>query len=479
MKRKNVVYLFCDELRQDALECYGNPAGLMLTPHIDSIAARGILYKNCFCNSPVCVPSRTSLMTGLYPEATSVYDNEACDPGFRLPAKLTTFPQELARAGWHTANFGKTHLPPELAPFELDNQDGSQMNLGLTRGEIGALDKIKPRSGLSFNAASLYPDGKDYFPERVTKNAVDWISKQTEPFFVRVSYTQPHSPIILKRGYETLYKNHAFSGRLPDISGLSQFERSFAEAVGLDTLTQEEIKKTKVYYYGLVSWIDDQVGQILACLEQRGLLDNTVLVVNADHGALRGECRGLGKHVFNRASQAVPLMIADPDMPRAQQGRRESRICSNIDLPVTLLKLLGVPVPAQFVGCDLLAGEFPEAVYATIGFGEPDSCAFPARQLGRLPGGHGWPRRACIRTQHARLDLSSRIDAAYTTPENEDLFFVDTRRRPRENCNMAADPAYAAEVQRLRTMLKEHLAGCREADPESLRFSAGLPSSKQ
>jgi len=79
---KNVVYIFCDELRQDALGCYGNPAGPMKTPNIDSIAQRGVLFENCFCNSPVCVPSRTSLLTGLYPEDTAVYHNEAAFPTF-------------------------------------------------------------------------------------------------------------------------------------------------------------------------------------------------------------------------------------------------------------------------------------------------------------------------------------------------------------------------------------------------------------
>ena len=111
---KNIVYFFCDELRQDALGCYGNPAGPMRTPNIDAIARRGYLFENCFCNSPVCVPSRTSLMTGLYPEDTGVYNNEAAVSTFTLPAPVITFPEVLRKAGYHTANFGKTHLPPGL-----------------------------------------------------------------------------------------------------------------------------------------------------------------------------------------------------------------------------------------------------------------------------------------------------------------------------------------------------------------------------
>lgn len=469
---KNVVYIFSDELRQDALGCYGNPAGAMKTPNIDSIAARGTLYENCFCNSPVCLPSRVSLLTGLYPEDTAAYDNEAAVPTFRLPVHVTTFPEVLANAGYHTANFGKTHVTPGMHPFQLDVPDGSEMHLGLTRPEIQALPRIKPRQGISMNVASLYPGERDfYYPETVTRNAVSWLKEQKSPFFLRVSYTQPHSPIILKRGYELLYKDYPFDDQLPDISKLSQFEQALAAAVRLDTLTPEELRMAKVYYYGLAAWVDDQVGEILNCLQEQNLLENTILIVNADHGALRGECRGLGKHVFNRASHAVPLIIADPDS--REKGRRVKEVCSNIDIARTVLSMLGVPVPEQFKGCNLAAGTYPEAVFSTIGYGEPDSCAFPNRQLGRLPGGRGWPRRACIRTRDYRLDLNVRIDGAYTDEAEEDLFFVDTRVCPKEDRNMAAQPEYAQVVASLREKLRAHTAGCREVDPETLRIPAG------
>ena len=469
---KNVLYIFCDELRQDALGCYGNPAGEMKTPHIDSIARQGVLYENCFCNSPICVPSRVSLLTGLYPEDTAVYDNEAAMPSFRLPVDVTTFPEVLARAGYQTANFGKTHVTPDMRPFQLDVPDGSEMHLGLTRPELQALPRIKPRQGISMNVASLYPEDKTfYYPETVTQNAVAWLEKQREPFFLRVSYTQPHSPIILKRGYELLYKDYPFDGGLPDISGLSQFEKALAAAVGLDTLTPEELRTAKAYYYGLAAWVDGQVGELLRCLRERDLLKDTIVIVNADHGALRGECRGLGKHVFNRASHAVPLIIADPDSP--EKGRREERLCSNIDIARTVLSMLGVAVPEQFKGCDLAAGEHPGEVYSTIGYGEPDSCAFPNRQLGRLPDGRGWPRRSCIRTRDFRLDMNLRIDAAYTDASDEDLFFVDTRVCPAEDRNMARLPEYAQAVAELRAKLRAHAMACREADPEALRMPAG------
>ena len=160
---KNIVYLFCDELRQDALGCYGNPG--MHTPNIDEISKNGTLFENCFCNSPICVPSRASLLTGLYPEDTAVYGNEAAFPAFRMEKDFLTIPQVLEREGYRTASFGKTHLPSQMRPFRLDRQEGSEMTLGLSRDEIKSLDKVMPKGDFSFNAASIYPRD-EYYPVR-------------------------------------------------------------------------------------------------------------------------------------------------------------------------------------------------------------------------------------------------------------------------------------------------------------------------
>lgn len=463
---KNVVFIFCDELRADALGCYGNPAGPLHTPNIDRVAKRGVLFEECYCPSPVCVASRTCLMTGMWPEETGAYDNEAALPTFRLPRTVTTFPEELAKAGYVTANFGKTHFPKELHPFQVDDPEGAEMHLGLSQDVRKSLDRVIPRGGLSFNAASLYPEGLDYYPERLTQNAIDWIRQQEGPYFVRLSYNQPHSPIIVKRGYEAYYANHAFSGELPDISGLSEFEQAFAKAVNLGSLTEEEVRKAKIYYYGMVCWIDDEVGKVLSVLEERGELDNTIFIISSDHGALRGEVQGLGKHVFQRKSQQIPLIISAPG--QLQPGTRRSDICSLIDLPRTLFGLLGLELPEQFHGSDLFLDPAQTYVYSTKGFGEYFSCAFPNRMMGRLPGDHGWPRRSCIRSRFYRLDMNMRIDGHEPSEDERDLFFTDCIRYPNEDVNLASDPLYADIVAEMKALLLAHGADAVEVDPASI-----------
>ncbi len=468
---KNIVFFFCDELRPDALGCYGNPAGDMHTPNIDAIANRGYLFEQCFCNSPVCVPSRTSIMTGLYPEDTAVYDNEAALPSFSLPHSVVTFPEVLHTYGYRTANFGKTHLPQQLHPFETDNQQGSEMSLGLTLKERELLQKISPRGEFSFNAASLYPEGKEYYPEKVTSNALEWMAQQADPYFIRISYTQPHSPIIIKQGYETIYQEYPFSGILPDVSNLSEFEQTFAQAVALDTLTEDELIRAKVYYYGMVCWIDNEIGKVLEFLQKQGQLENTIIMLGADHGALRGECRGLGKHVFHRASQSVPLIISDPHY---KESRRISALCSNIDIPNTIFHLAGIEAPSQFKGNNLFADNDTPTVYATIGYGEYESCAFPNRQLGRLPGDRGWPRRSCIRTKQYRLDMNTRVNGTYPPIEKADIFFVDCDKYPNEDFNMANDPSYESIIKHLVDKLAEHCSNPVEVSPDQLHISADM-----
>ncbi len=113
--------------------------------------------------------------------------------------------------------------------------------------------------------------------------------------------------------------------------------------------------------------------------------------------------------------------------------------------------------PEEFEGRNIFADPAPEAVYATIGYGRPDSFAFPNLHIGQFDGGHGWPRRACVRTPHYRLDKNVRIDGRDAKPAEVDLFLADVRADPLETVNLAADSSYAATVAELEGKLDRHL----------------------
>lgn len=125
--RPNILWIMGDEFRTDSLSCYGSPHPRVVTPNIDKLAESGVLFTNTYCNSPICVPSRTSQMTANPPERTGVYGNEGAWASYSYNGERTTFPQHFARHGYKTINLGKTHLPVELKPWDVDDHIGADM----------------------------------------------------------------------------------------------------------------------------------------------------------------------------------------------------------------------------------------------------------------------------------------------------------------------------------------------------------------
>lgn len=459
----NIIYFFCDELRTDALGCYGNPYTELNTPNIDWIAKNGIQFNNCFCNSPVCVPSRMSIMTGLYPEDTGVYHNEAAWGNFKLHKEFITFPEVLADQGYQTVNFGKTHLPMEMKPFQYEKRQGGNGKWGkeLEKDEVQYI----ATAGLNLPIGGIFPEDKEYPPEKVTENAIEWLREAKEPYFTRISYLQPHTPVIPKKPYDTIYDGKPFPRKFKIFPDISYFEKRFSEVVDASNLSEEEIYLTQIHYYGLVSWIDDQVGMILEQLKENNQLDNTIIIFGADHGAYLGENGCYGKQIFAPESHRVPLIIYYPS--KIKKGTVVDSICENLDLPRTLFSLLQINTPDQFKGRDLFGTENSEAVFSTIGYGHQSSKTFPNRSYGEYTKGSSWPRRACIRTQQYRLDKNIRINGKPISKEDEDIFFVDVTKDPEERTNMVNRKEYEGVVEDLISKLNLHIKDCIE--PEESR----------
>lgn len=463
MTRPNIVYIFCDELRIDALQCYGNPYTEMKTTHIDEIAKRGVLFENCFCNSPVCVASRMSTLTSLYPEDTGVYHNEAATPPYQMGESYITIPQHLQSLGYQTASFGKTHLPCGVQPFMYQDTTGSSMSFAKKEK---VKERLSPKKEFHTTLAGYVSSQDAYEPDLVVKHALDWMQKQEDPYFVRIAFTQPHTPIIVKEPYQSTYSPTLFPSTITYESFVSEFEQHFSNLFGLDSLTPQEIQTMYQYYYGMVHWIDDQIGLVLAYLKEHNQLEHTVLVLHADHGALRGENGCLAKQTFSPMSQRVPLIISYPE--KLRQGLRETKVCSSIDLGKTLCALLESEPPKQFKGNNLLEEEHEPYIYATIGYGSKYSHAFPAKFYGVYEEGIGWPRRSCIRKGQYRLDMTTRINDAPVKEEEEDLFFTDNVRYPKENVNLKDDPAIQEILQELKEELYRHIKEAKEVDASIL-----------
>lgn len=463
MKRPNIIYFFCDELRLDALGCYGNAFTDIKTPNIDEIAARGIRFTNCYCNSPVCVPSRMSQLTALYPKDTGVYHNEAALAPYQLSQSYTSIPQHLESFGYQCANFGKLHLPNGFQPFSHNDERGSSMSFA--KGSC-VRERLTPHKDFKSTIGGVWPKEEAYPPDEVCTNALTWMQKQRKPYFARISFLQPHTPVVVKEKFANLYKDAHFPESISYDEKASKFEQRFSQLIGLDSLSKQELHDMYVKYYGMVAWIDEQVGRITRYLKDTKQFENTILIFSADHGALRGENGCLAKQIYAPAAHQVPLCISYPK--KITQPYVCEELCEGLDLAKTICGLLEIPVPEQFCGRDLIHEKEPAYVYAQIGYGEVDSYAFPAKCYGQMEDGSGWPQRVCIRSKQYRLDMNTKINGRAVTKEEEDSFFCDNERYPKENVNLIEDAQYADIIEDMKNALYHHLEHAREGDIQAL-----------
>ncbi|TPW31888.1 sulfatase family protein [Pararhizobium mangrovi] len=457
----NVVWIFCDQLRTDALSCYRKRCEDIHTPNIDAIAERGTLFEQFFVNSPICTPSRTCFLTGLYPEQSGVYHNEGFSRELRFPESAVTVPETFAAAGYVTANFGKSHVPAPLSPWQMNDTAGGLVSDPRASGAVDGATIIRSAAN-DHIIAGIHADDVFFEPERVAQNVEKFLDEAEGPFFVRASILQPHTPIVVPEKYAGRYDAEASPGKIVRHPNLSRFETKFAETVRDDRLSEHDFRLAQALYYDLVSWIDDQVGRIMQALRRNGLLDDTIVLFGSDHGAYVGEEGVLDmKHTFAPQVHRVPFIVSGPGVPR---DHRRSDIAESVDFAPSLCALAGLDADPQYRGRDLFSDPEPEYVYGTVGYGAEGSFMQPIYGAGMFDDTHGWPRRACIRTKRFRLDMNVRIDGHVPDAAYEDIFLADVENDPEETENIASVPEFADTVMRLKGELKNHIRNSVEPD---------------
>lgn len=460
MTAVNIIWIYCDQLRTDALSCYEPPVAAIRTPAIDALAERGVRFANCFCNSPICVPSRTSTLTANYPERTGVFGNEGAWRSYPYDRDLPTFPGWLARSGYRTVNIGKTHVPRALNPWNECDRRGAELGRffdGLDRESMDIVTTPTMKSPL----AGRFPADRPFPGEIVTNNAIAWLrnlGQNPRPFLMRIGYLQPHTPVTPPPPFDGLYADIDWPRTLDMDRRTSVFERRLGEIQKGDALASEEIARVHAEYHRLVAWVDAQVGRVLEAVAALGLRERTVIVFESDHGVALGESGCFAKQSFAPEIHRVPRIISWPGT--LPEGQTREDINESLDLARTVCGLAGIEPAEEFKGRDLFAQPEPDAVFGSIGYGQPSSRALPNNEVGDWVDGTGWPRRGCIRTNRFRLDMNVRKDGKEPRPEDEDIFLVDVLEDPGERRNRADNEALVAMRDDLRARLLEH---CRDA----------------
>jgi arylsulfatase A-like enzyme len=381
----NVLFLAVDDLRPE-LACYG--ASHVHSPHIDALARSATRFERAYCQSALCNPSRASMLTGLRPDSLRVWDLHTDFRSTRPNA--TTIPQHFRRNGYHTIGYGKifhNSFPdapswseaPRLpgVPFDPDavyRSPAQWAELAARQRELTAAGQAPhylDRYGEWYlkNAATEAPDVPDdaYFDGAQTTAAIAKLATlkaSAQPFFLGLGFYRPHLPFNAPKRYWDLYDRRQLpltphprrSAHAPLMAGNTNRElrgyRDFRSAPRPDqgSLSEAESRLLRHGYLASVSYIDAQIGRLLAALAQHQLDRNTIIVLWGDHGWKLGDHNSWGKMTNYEIDTRVPLLIRAPGLrPGVVSGLVES-----VDIFPTLCDLAALPTPPGQEGTTLL-----------------------------------------------------------------------------------------------------------------------------
>ncbi|MFK7805442.1 MAG: choline-sulfatase, partial [Anaerolineae bacterium] len=343
----NILFIQTDQLTALALSSYGN--SICKTPNLDKLAADGVVFVRAICNYPLCSPSRFSMLTGQLASQVGAFDN-----GCEFPAGQPTFVHYLRQMGYQTALSGKMHFvgPDQLHGYEerlTADIYPADFQWTASWGESETPDfvtdaRIVTHAGPCANSVQIEYDNLVTFQaqQKLTKIAQDKQSKTDErPFFLTVSYTHPHDPFLCSAEHYHRYDDVEIDlPSVPKLPNNQQDPHSYRIMNNSGLLdgefSEDQHRNARQGYYGAISYIDDQVGQLLKTLKQIKLDQNTVIIFTSDHGEMLGE-RGLWKksHFFESALR-VPLIMHGRNLPK---GKRVSTLASLIDLFPTILSM--------------------------------------------------------------------------------------------------------------------------------------------
>lgn len=452
MRRPNILILYTDQLRWDALGCNGNPD--VKSPHLDRLASQGATFQRYFVQNPVCMPSRVSFLTGQYPSTLGI-----THMGVPVPEDTLTLPRMLSNYGYRTANVGKLHFLPhanrdhrEPHPrygfdvLEESDEPGpyeDAYRAWVRRQAPEHMDAVSP--GLPPAAATWYralglkdtvvhPDER--FPKRalpfrgpshlthtafVADRAMDFIRESgDQPWLCVAGFYSPHSPWVAPQEFIDLYDPSTF--RLPTFPPEVDARRAGTE------YDDDGLREARRGYYAQVSEVDHHCGRILSLLEERGLTEDTIVIFTADHGDWLGEHLKHGKgYPGSDAASRVPLIVRYP--AAAPSGGKPDAITEALDVVPTLLDWAGVPVPPSVQGRSLLPLLTRDA---------------ETHRDGAVTEARGWK---ALRTARYRYACES------TGAEH----LWDLEADPGEYQDVAASAAYAADLAALRHQLLTHV----------------------
>jgi choline-sulfatase len=348
MKPRNMLFIMSDEHNPRVLGCAGHP--MIRTPNLDRLAARGVRFTDAYCNSPICVPSRASFHTGRYVHQIRFWDNAIAYDG-----SVPTWGHRIREAGHRVESIGKLHLQSA----EIDNGftkehmplhvvEGIGDPLGLLRDPLPVRKAALKLGEEAGRGNSSYQD----YDQRITEAAEGWlkhraVERSDKPWVLFVSLVCPHFPLIARPEWYDLYPEDKVPWPLmydaherPEHPYVKAIRESMIYDKGFD---KAKVRKALSAYFGMVSYVDHNVGRLLQTLQDTGLAESTRIVYTSDHGDNLGT-RGLwGKSTMYEESVGIPMLMAGPEVPEGVVCREP---VSLVDSFPTIRDCVGVAAAA-------------------------------------------------------------------------------------------------------------------------------------
>ncbi|MFZ9937307.1 MAG: sulfatase-like hydrolase/transferase [Luteolibacter sp.] len=428
--RPNILFLFSDDQQADAIGALGNPH--IRTPHIDRLVGEGVSFTNAYimgASSPgVCLPSRAALLSG---RTLWNLENQGIW-GYEISAENKTLPEVFRENGYLTFATGKND-PGKAGHIGRAYTHGDKLLLqGMSRQFNPPLHPFKPDG--DYKGVKASRDDDRHSAVIYADAAIRFIEEHAgkgKPFYAYIAFQTPHDPRQAPEEYHAQYHSddiplpESFMARHPFDNGMLKIRD---ETLAPFPRTPETVRRHIADYYATMTHTDAQIGRILAALEKSGQYDHTIIVFASDNGLALGRHGLMGKQNLYDHSLRVPMVIAGPGIPR---GEKRDPLCYLYDIHPTLCQLAGLPVPetVEFKSLVPLVSD-PSAKHR-------DHLYFAFMS---------W-QRALRDARHKLIEYC--VDGARHTQ----LF--DLAEDPHEIHNLAADPAHAANLARLRKLLEQ------------------------
>ncbi len=438
--KPNLLIIHTDEHNFRTLGCYRDlmtedqaymwGEAVVETPYIDQLAEEGLICSHFYATTPVCSPSRSSFLTGKYPQNTPVVTND-----IPLSTEMVTFAEILNRHGYATGYAGKWHLDGMPKPgWEPENNFGFEDNRYMfNRGHWKLIEFVngEPRVGRKNGKPSYGPvgDEKTFTTDWIFDRAIDFIGDHKNvPFCYMVSIPDPHGPDKVREPYNSMFDDQNYKQPINAIK-----TGKIPKWAPMNSNSYDQNK-----YYGMVKCIDDNVGKIIQFLKKNDLFNKTIVVFTSDHGDLRGEHGRQNKGVPYEGSSRIPFIIRWPE--KITSGAIVNEVLDCTDFLPTILRLMEVPAIGTEEGRDaselFLQGKAPDSWQDVVFL-------------------RGTPNMPWIAAVTQRFKLIYAV--------NDEPWFFDLKKDPNELVNEFHNPEYDNVIKELSFSLLEY--GSKYNDP--------------